>query len=154
MTKEYYKKLIDKYLEEDIFNGTDKLSSVSSLWRSDSDINYDDRQELMMYIAKICIDGLKYHGISKLDDMISNPLESSTNIDNMISQHDNMIDSIIDNLEKSPDSKKDNHKLNQNYTANIFYNGLCKRTNMNLVEYWKKRCELAEDYIEESPTKY
>jgi hypothetical protein len=55
-------------------------------------MNYDDRQELMMYIAKICIDGLKYHGISKLDDMISNPLESSTNIDNMISQHDNMID--------------------------------------------------------------
>jgi hypothetical protein len=112
MTKEYYKKLIDKYLEEDIFNGTDKLSSVSSLWRSDSDINYDDRQELMMYIAKICIDGLKYHGITKLDDMISNPLESSTNIDNMISQHDNMIDSIIDNLEKSSDSKKDKYKLN------------------------------------------
>ena len=24
MTKEYYKKLIDKYLEEDIFNGTNK----------------------------------------------------------------------------------------------------------------------------------
>ncbi len=23
MTKEYYKKLIDKYIEEDIFNGTD-----------------------------------------------------------------------------------------------------------------------------------
>ena len=48
----------------------------------------------------------------KLDDMISNPLESSTNIDNMISQHDNMIDSIIDNLEKSSDSKKDKYKLN------------------------------------------
>jgi hypothetical protein len=43
---------------------------------------------------------------------ISNPLESSTNIDNMISQHDNMIDSIIDNLEKSSDSKKDKYKLN------------------------------------------
>ena len=112
MTKEHYKKLIDKYLEEDIFNGTDKLSSVSALWRSDSDMDYDDRQELMMYIAKICIDGLKYHGITKLNDMISNPLESSTNIDNMISQHDNMIDSIIDNLEKSSDSKKDKYKLN------------------------------------------
>jgi hypothetical protein len=37
--------------------------------------------------------------------MISNPLESSTNIDNMI-------DSIIDNLEKSSDSKKDKYKLN------------------------------------------
>jgi hypothetical protein len=48
----------------------------------------------------------------KLDDMISNPLESSTNIDNMISQHDNMIDSIIYNLEKSSDSKKDKYKLN------------------------------------------
>jgi len=44
--------------------------------------------------------------------VISNPLESSTNIDNMISQHDNMIDSIIDNLEKSSDSKKDKYKLN------------------------------------------
>jgi hypothetical protein len=39
--------------------------------------------------------------------MVSNPLESSTNIDNMIEQHDNMIDDIIDNLEKSSDSKKD-----------------------------------------------
>ena len=26
-----------------------------------------------------------------------------------------------------------------------------KITNMNLVKYWKKRCELAEAYIEESP---
>lgn len=85
-----------KYLEEDIFNGTDKLSSVSALWRSDSEIDYNDRQELMMYIARICIDGLKSHGISKLDEMVSNPLESST-----------MIDNIIDNLEKSSDSKKD-----------------------------------------------
>jgi hypothetical protein len=98
MTKEYYKKLIDKYLEKDIFNGTNKLNSVSNLWMSDSEINYDDRQELMMYIAKICIDALKYHGISKLDEMVSNPLESSTNIDNMIEQHDNMIDNIIDKL--------------------------------------------------------
>jgi len=112
MTKEYYKKLIDKYLEEDIFNKTDKLNSVSALWKSDSEINYDDRQELMMYIAKICIDGLKYHGISKLDEMVSNPLESSTNIDNMIEQHDNMIDNIIDKLEKSSDSKKDRHEYN------------------------------------------
>lgn len=111
MTKDYYKNLIDKYIEED-FNGTDKLSSVSALWISDSEIGYNDRQELMMYIAKICIDGLKSHGISKLDEMVSNPLESSTNIDNMISQHDNMIDSIIDNLEKSSDSKKDRYKLN------------------------------------------
>jgi hypothetical protein len=50
MTKEHYKKLIDKYLEEDIFNGTDKLSSVSALWRSDSDMDYDDRQELIINI--------------------------------------------------------------------------------------------------------
>ena len=42
MTKEYYKKLIDKYLEEDILMGTDKLQSISALYRSDSDINYDD----------------------------------------------------------------------------------------------------------------
>lgn len=109
MTKEYYKKLIDKYLEEDIFNGTDKLTSVSALWKSDSEINYDDRQELIMYIAKICIDALKYHGISKLDEMISNPLQSSTNIDNMIEQHDNMIDNLIENLEKS-NSKKNRHE--------------------------------------------
>jgi len=27
-------------------------------------------------------------------------------------EHDNMIDSIIDNLEKSSDSKKDKYKLN------------------------------------------
>lgn len=107
MTKDYYKNLIDKYLEEDIFNGTNKLSSISALWRSDSEIDYNDRQELMMYIARICIDGLKSHGINKLDEMVSNPLESSTNIDNMIEQHDNMIDNIIDNLEKSSDSKKD-----------------------------------------------
>ena len=86
--------------KDHIFNGTDKLNSVSALWRSDSEINYDDRQELMMYIAKICIDVLKYHGISKLDEMVSNPLESSTNIDNMIESHDNMIDNIIENLEK------------------------------------------------------
>ena len=111
MTKEYYKKLIDKYLEEDIFNGTDKLTSVSALWKSDSEINYDDRQELIMYIAKICIDALKYHGISKLDEMISNPLQSSTNIDNMIEQHDNMIDNLIENLEKS-NSKKNRHEYN------------------------------------------
>ena len=112
MTKEYYKKLIDKYLEEDIFNKTNKLNSVSALWKSDSEINYDDRQELMVYIAKICIDGFKYHGISKLDEMVSNPLESSTNIDNMIEQHDNMIDNIIDKLEKPSDSKKDRHEYN------------------------------------------
>ena len=107
MTKDYYKNLIDKYIEEDIFNGTDKLSSVFASALSDFEIDYNDRQELMMYIAKICIDGLKSHGISKLDEMVSNPLESSTNIDNMIEQHDNMIDNIIDNLEKSSDSKKD-----------------------------------------------
>lgn len=112
MKKDHYKKIIDKYLEEDIFNRTDKLNSVSALWRSDSEINYDDRQELMMYIAKICIDGLKYHGISKLDEMVSNPLESSTNIDNMIEQHDNMIDNLIDNLGKSSNSKKDRHDYN------------------------------------------
>ena len=103
MTKEYDKKLIDKYLEEDIFNGTDKLTSVSALWKSDSEINYDDRQELIMYIAKICIDALKYHGISKLDEMISNPLQSSTNIDNMI-------DNLIEDLEKSSNSKKNRHE--------------------------------------------
>lgn len=112
MTKDYYKNLIDKYLAQDIFNGTDKLSSVSALWRSDSEIDYNDRQELMMYITKICIDGLKSHGISKLDEMVSNPLQCSTNIDNMIEQHDNMIDNLIENLEKSSDSKKDAYKLN------------------------------------------
>jgi hypothetical protein len=114
MTKDYYKNLIDKYIEEDIFNGTDKLNSVSALWISDSEIGYDDRQELMMYIAQICIDGLKSHAISKLDEMVSNPLESSTNIDNMIEQHDNMIDNIIDNLEKSSDSKIQTQKFNCN----------------------------------------
>lgn len=106
MTKEYYKKLIDKYLEEDIFNGTDKLNSVSALYKSDSQINYDDRQDLMMYIAKICIDGIKHHGISKLDEMISNPLETSTNIDNMIETHDNMIDNIIENIKKPSELSK------------------------------------------------
>ena len=106
MTKEYYKKLIDKYIEEDIFNGTNKLNSVSTLWRADPEISSDDRQELMMYIATICIDALKYHGISKLDEMFSNPLESSTNIDNMIESHDNMIDNLIENLEKTSNSIK------------------------------------------------
>ena len=112
MKKEYYKKLIDKYLEEDIFNGTDKLNSVYALWISDSEISYDDRQELMMYIAKISIDALKYHGISKLDEMVSNTLQSSTNIDNMIEQHDNMIENLIENLEKSSNSKKDRNEYN------------------------------------------
>ena len=101
MTKEYYKELIDKYIEEDIFNGTNKLNSVSTLWRADPEISSDDRQELMMYIAKICIDALKYHGIHKLDEMISNPLESSTNIDKMIKKHDGMIDNLIENLKNT-----------------------------------------------------
>ena len=101
MRKEYYKELIDKYIEEDIFNGTNKLSSVSTLWKADSEISPDDRQELMMYIAKICIDALKYHGINKLDEMISNPLESSTNIDKMIEKHDGMIDNLSENLKNN-----------------------------------------------------
>lgn len=99
MRKEYYKELIDKYIEEDIFNGTNKLNSVSTLWKADPEISSDDRQELMMYIAKICIEALKYHGINKLDEMISDPLESSTNIDKMIEEHDGMIDNLIENLE-------------------------------------------------------
>ena len=74
MTKEYYKKLIDKYLEEDILMGTDKLQSISALYRSDSDIKYDDGQELLMYIAQILID--------------------------MIEPHDDIIDIIIKKLEK------------------------------------------------------
>ena len=101
MRKEYYKELIDKYIEEDIFNGTNKLNSVSTLWKADPEISSDDRQELMMYIAKICIDALKYHGINKLDEMISNPLESSTNIDKMIEKHDGMIDNLIENLKNT-----------------------------------------------------
>lgn len=99
MTKEYYKNLIDKYLEEDILNRTDKLNSVSALWRSDSEINCDDRQELIMYIANLCIDNL----MCGLDKMISNPIENSTSIDNMIN--------IIDTIEKSSDLK-DRYKFN------------------------------------------
>ena len=95
MTKEYYKKLIDKYFEEDIKNGTKKLSSVSVIWRGDSEISYDDIQELLMYIGRKCISGIKSRGESELDKMLSNPLKSSTDIDDVISKQEKLIDDII-----------------------------------------------------------
>jgi hypothetical protein len=95
MKKDYYKNLIDKYLSEDINNGTDKLYSVSNLWKADQDITNDDEQELILYIGMKCVIGVQSVIENKIDDMISNPFENSNNIDNFLNNQYNMLDEII-----------------------------------------------------------
>ena len=100
MTKEYYKKLLDGI--EEIEHLSTKSTSIFNLAQSDSDLSYDDRQELILHLAMICISGIRAYG----DNLIKNPLTSSTEIDDYNKRMDDLINY------KTDTSKKDNYKNN------------------------------------------
>lgn len=100
MTKEYYKKLLDGI--ESINHFSEKSTSILNLTHCDPDLSYDDRQEVILHVAMICISGIRAYG----DNLIKNPITSSTEIDDYNKRMDDLINY------KPDTSKKDNYKNN------------------------------------------
>jgi hypothetical protein len=113
MKKEKYIALVDKAYEDLKTFSTAKIDSISALFNSDPELGEDDRQEILVHMAKTALGIINGHFMGKIDGLIADPLASSSEIDAAVEEYESAWDSIEEAAKASRDNKhKERYKLN------------------------------------------